>query len=146
VLRAASIDYAAMAHKDDDHLSARAKRLTRHLPEIGTFLPKTRPAIGGAKRAGSFARKAADKSLKRFGMGGGDIIRYWPEIAGERLARLTKPERIKKTPEGDVLVLKVSRSAAMEVQHRVPELLDRANRLAGAGRLVRIEIVQGPLS
>jgi hypothetical protein len=146
VSRAASIDYAPMADKDDDLLSARGRRLTRHLPEIGTFLPKTRAPMPGAKRAGSFARKAAGQSLKRFGMGGGDILRYWPEIAGERLARLTRPERIKKTPEGDVLVLKVSRAVAMEVQHKGPELLDRANRLAGAGRLIRIEIVQGPLS
>jgi len=140
------LDYVRMADKDDDLLSTRGKRLTRHLPEIGTFLPKTRPAIGGAKRAGSFARQAADKSLKRFGMGGGDVLRYWPEIAGERLARLTRPERIKKTPDGDVLVIRVSRAAAMEVQHRSADLLDRANRLAGAGRLIRIEIVQGPLS
>jgi len=146
VLRAASIDYAAMADKDDDLLSARGKRLTRHLPEVGTFLPKTRPPIRGAKRAGGFARKAADKSLKRFGMGGGDILRYWPDIAGERLARLTRPEQIKKTPEGDVLVVKVSRAAAMEIQHKAADLLDRANRLAGAGRLIRIEIVQGPLN
>jgi hypothetical protein len=145
VYRAASIDYALMTDKDDELLSDRARRLTRHLPEIGTFLPKTRPPMRGAKRAGSFARKAADKSLKRFGMGGGDIIRYWPQIAGERLARLSRPEQIKKTPEGDVLVLKVARAAAMEIQHKVPDLLDRANRLAGAGRLIRIEIVQGPL-
>gem|GEM_PF-1705297 len=145
VYRAASIDYALMTDKDDELLSGRGRRLTRHLPEIGTFLPKTRPPIRGAKRAGSFARKAADKSLKRFGMGGGDIIRYWPQIAGERLARLSRPEQIKKTPEGEVLVLKVARAAAMEIQHKTPDLLDRANRLAGAGRLIRIEIVQGPL-
>ncbi len=134
-----------MKAKDDNHLSAHAKRLTRHLPEIGTFLPRTKPAFRGMRRAGPFARKAAAKSLARFGFAGGDVIRFWAEIAGPRLARVTRPEKIKKTPEGDVLVLKVSRAAAMEVQHKIPELLDRANRIAGAGRLVRIEIVQGPL-
>lgn len=134
-----------MNAKDDDLLSPRGKRLTRHLPEIGTFLPKTRAPIRAARRAGAFAKKAADKSLRRFGFSGGDVIRYWGEIAGPRLARVTRPERIKKTPDGDVLVLKVASAAAMEVQHKVPELLDRANRIAGAGRLIHIEIIQGPL-
>jgi len=134
-----------MSDKNDDGLSPRGQRLTRHLPEIGTFLPKTRPPIRGAKRAGVFAQKAAQKSLKRFGMGGGDILRQWPQIAGERLARVTRPERIKKTPDGDVLVLKVARAAAMEVQHKVPELLDRANQMSGTGRLIKIEIHQGPV-
>ncbi len=134
-----------MRDKTDDELSPRARRLTGHLPAFGTFLPKTKGPLRGAKRAGVFARKAADKSLKRFGMGGGDILRYWPEIAGPSLARVTRPVRVRKTPEGDVLVLKVARARALEVQQKVPELLDRANRLAGAGRLIRIEIEQGPL-
>jgi len=134
-----------MRDKDDDDLSPRARRLTRHLPEIGTFLPKTRAPMRGAKRAGAFAQKAAKNSLKRFGMGGGDILRLWPEIAGERLARVTRPERIRKTPDVDVLVLKVARAAAMEIQHKMPELLDRANQMAGTGRIIQIEIHQGPV-
>ena len=145
MLVGASIDNRGMDAKDDKHLTAKGRRLTEHLPEIGTFLPKTKPPFRGAKRAAVFARKAAGKSLKRFGMGGGEILRYWPDIAGERLARLTRPERIKKGPDGDVLVLKVAHAASMEVQHNAADLLDRANRLAGTGRLVRIEIIQGPL-
>jgi len=126
-------------------LSARKHRLTDHLPDIGTHLPKTRSAQKSPKRAGPLGKKAAAKSLARFGFEGGDVIRFWPDIAGERLARVTKPERIKRTPQGDVLVIKVSAAAAMEVQHKVAELLERANRIAGSGKLARIEIIQGPV-
>ncbi len=155
---APSIDNWAMNANDDDinpqtrpptkdakELSPRARRLTGHLPEIGSHLPKTRAPFRGPKRAGPVAKKAAAKALARFGFSGGDVIRFWPEIAGSRLAKVTRPERIKKTPDGDVLVLKVANAAAMEIQHKVPQLLERANQMAGNGRLARIEIIQGPI-
>jgi len=127
-------------------IAARKLRMTAHLPEIGTPLPKTRTAFRGPKRAGPMAKKAASKSLAKFGFEGGGIIRFWPEIAGERLATVTRPERIKRMPEGDVLVLKVANAAAMEVQHKMSELLERANQIAGSGKLARIEIIQGPIN
>lgn len=136
-----------MAKRDDDNdgLTPRARRLTAHLPEVGrNMLPKTRPAMRGAKRAGVLAQKTAKPSLQRFGFQGGDIIRDWNEIAGERLKLVTRPQRIKRMPDGNVLVLKVARAAAMEVQHKAPELIDRANQLTGA-KLIRIEIIQGPI-
>lgn len=142
---ALSIDNCAMNANEDEKKAAKTRRMTGHLPEIGTHLPKTRGANRAPKRAGPMAKKAAAKALARFGFDGGDVIRFWSDIAGPRLSLVTRPERIKKTPDGDVLVLKVSNAAAMEVQHKVPELLERANQIAGAGRLARIEIIQGPL-
>ncbi len=134
-----------MSRKPADPTSPRARRLTAHLPEVGhALLPKTRPAIKGAKRASVLAQKTAKKALTRFGFQGGDILRDWAEIAGEKLAQVTAPQRIKRMPEGNVLVLKVARAAAMEVQHKGPVLMEKANQLTGA-KLVRIEIIQGPI-
>lgn len=134
-----------MARKTDDTLSPRARRLTAHLPEVGhALLPKTRPAIKGAKRASVLVQKTAKKALTRFGFQGGDILRDWAEIAGEKLAQVTAPQRIKRMPDGNVLVLKVAGAAALQVQQMAPQLMEKANQLTGA-KLVRIEIIQGPI-
>ncbi len=134
-----------MARKPDDPLSPRARRLTGHLPEMGrNLLPKTRPAIRGAKRASVLVQKPTKKALARFGFQGGDIIRDWAEIAGEKLAAVTKPQRVKRMPDGNVLLLKVAGAAAPQVQQEAPKLIEKANLLTGA-KLIRIEIMQGPL-
>jgi hypothetical protein len=73
-----------------------------------------------------------------------DIRRQWDEIVGEKLARLTAPEKLTKGPDGLVLTITVAGSAAPFVQHQTPLFLERL-RLAGAD-VVAMTMKQGAIS
>ena len=47
---------------------------------------------------------------------------------------------------GGVLELKVDGPAAALIQHQAPPILDRVNLYLGAGTVVKLRIVQGPLA
>lgn len=71
------------------------------------------------------------------------LQRRWPEIAGEKLALLTAPEKLSHGPDGATLTVRCAGSAAPFVQHQVPLIQERC-ALAGAP-VVRVALVQGPL-
>jgi len=85
--------------------------------------------------------------LKKRGFETADILLRWDEIAGEKLARRTVPERLTKPQSGGpgVLVLRAGGPAALLVQHETPRIIERVNSYFGFQAVDRIRIVQGPL-
>lgn len=102
------------------------------------------------------------KAFARYGFTYGDILVRWPEIAGERLAAVSQPERIRwpraakaKADEGEMaalparrqqnqggtLVLKVAAGHALLVQHEIPTLIERINTFYGYQAVTRVKIV-----
>ena len=71
----------------------------------------------------------------------------WREIVGETLAQRTEPVKLTKSRggEGAVLELKVDGPAAALIQHQAPDILSRVNLFLGAGSVVRLRVVQGPV-
>lgn len=89
---------------------------------------------------------------KRAGMTIG-LVQSWDEIAGERLAALTRPERIvwpRRRHEDDpfepaTLVIACSGAAALRLQHETGEIIGRVNAFLGFGAIGRVKIVQKPV-
>ena len=83
------------------------------------------------------------------GFAQGDVIRHWPEIAGDLLARYTLPDRItfpRGQRTGGLLHLQVATSAvATEVQHLEPLIVEKVNTYFGYGAVKGIHIFQRPL-
>jgi hypothetical protein len=81
------------------------------------------------------------------------LVQSWEEIAGPRLAGLTRPEKIvwpRRRDEGDphepaTLVVACSGAAAMRLQHETAELLGRVNAFLGYGAVGRVRILQKPI-
>jgi hypothetical protein len=81
------------------------------------------------------------------------LVQSWEEIAGVRLAALTRPERIawpRRLHEDDpfqpaTLVIACEGFAALHVQHEADEIVARANAFLGFGAIGRIRIVQKPV-
>ncbi|MEM9206975.1 MAG: DciA family protein [Pseudomonadota bacterium] len=92
-----------------------------------------------------------DPTLRRRGFARGDIVRHWREIAGERLAKMSMPERIRwpqrpgDRDTGGTLVIRVDGAAALEIQHKTEILKDRVNAYFGYAAISSIKIVQGPV-
>lgn len=104
---------------------------------------------GGARAVGQTLGKLTAAAYGRRGFAEGDIIRHWPEIAGELLARHTLPDRI-VFPRGrrndGLLHLQVGTSAvATEVQHLEPLIIEKVNAYFGYGAVKGIHIFQRPL-
>ena len=89
---------------------------------------------------------------KRAGMSVG-LVQAWDEIAGPRLARMTRPERIawpRRLTEYDpfepaTLIIACEGSAALHVQHEAGEIVGRVNAFLGFAAIGRIKIVQKPV-
>lgn len=108
---------------------------------------RTRPALRPAPRAGKALTKLIRDLDTRFGKGASALEPRWTEIVGERLARVTRPQKLIKGRgnTAGTLELKVAGAAALLVQHQSQEIIDRVNLFLGPGSVDRLRISQGPV-
>lgn len=101
-------------------------------------------SVGAAlpKLTGRYAGRAAPLAQLRA---------VWPEIAGRELAGQLLPEKLLGLPRGKpaeerpaTLRIRCSGVAALELQHRQAELIDRINAFFGYRAIGRIALAQGP--
>lgn len=116
----------------------------------------SRPPIG--RSVGSLLPQLTKKALEHFGFPAAAILTDWGIIAGADLAAYTAPERLRwpKTAgnggdddagaNGATLILRVEGPRALEVQHRIPQLIERINRHFGFLAITDIRILQAPLA
>ncbi|ESQ92120.1 hypothetical protein ABAC460_04335 [Asticcacaulis sp. AC460] len=78
------------------------------------------------------------------------LQRRWPEIAGEKLAKLCEPVRLIKgragSSQGGALEIRVAGAYAPLIQHQAGPLVDRINLFLGGKPVDRLRIIQGPLT
>jgi len=82
-----------------------------------------------------------------------DLLRAWPEIAGEEFRDSTRPEKIdwpRRVNEDDpfkpaTLVLACEPSSALFLQHEIGAILERTNMFLGFNAVDRIKILQKPV-
>jgi hypothetical protein len=77
--------------------------------------------------------------------GGGLLVRLktnWPGIVGADWAGVSWPAAV--GPDGS-LKLRVAPTAALELQHRAPLVIERINIFFGRAAVTRLILVQGPL-
>lgn len=108
---------------------------------------RTRPLPRPAPRAGRALQGLIKELDAKFGRGAGALEPRWREIVGDRLARVTRPQKLTKGRggAGGVLELRVAGAAALLVQHQSEDILQRVNLFLGAGAVDRLRIAQGPI-
>ncbi len=108
------------------------------------------PKRGGGPRAlGHSLAKVTKAVFGKRGFADGAILKDWPTIAGEHLARHSLPEKVfypKGARTGGILHLRIDNgSMATELQHLEPLLIERINGYFGFSAVERLKITQGPL-
>lgn len=110
--------------------------------------PRSR-GFSAASAAGEAAMRAA--AAKR-GIAEMRLISCWPEIVGPRLARLSRPERVRHNRGGHalggVLIIAVSGPRASEVELEIPQIIERVNAFYGYRAVVDVKLTQaavGPI-
>ena len=108
---------------------------------------RTRPAPRPAPKAGRALQGLIKELDGKLGRGAGALEPRWREIVGERLARVTRPQKLTRGrgENGGTLELRVAGPAALLVQHQSEEILQRVNLFLGPGAVDKLRIAQGPV-
>ncbi|WP_347301964.1 DUF721 domain-containing protein [Croceibacterium sp. TMG7-5b_MA50] len=107
-----------------------------------------RPRGGPARAVADLVPQIGRAAFRRFGFVQASVVTRWPEIVGERHARVCRPESI-RFPVGEksegVLQLVVVPAHAPIIQHLVPEIVERVNRFFGYRAVARVKLRQGAI-
>lgn len=100
--------------------------------------------------SGSLARAVAgilDPAARRRGFAAASLLADWPAIVGTALARRCQPAALQpaRGSAGGTLVLHATGAAALEVQHAIPQLVERINGHFGFRAVRHVRLVQAPL-
>ena len=108
---------------------------------------RTRPAPRPAPKAGRALQGLIKDLDGKLGRGAGALEPRWREIVGERLARVTRPQKLTRGrgESGGTLELRVAGPAALLVQHQSEDILQRVNLFLGPGAVTKLRIAQGPV-
>ena len=107
---------------------------------------KDAPRRGHARACGDLVGDIAGTSFKRFGFVQGAVVSRWPEIVGDRYAKVSTPESI-RFPQGKkvggTLTLTVEGAHAPLMQHLGPLIIERVNRFLGYEAVSKLVFRQG---
>lgn len=89
--------------------------------------------------------QVASKALGKKGLGYGKLVTDWRLIAGADLGEATAPLKLafpRSERTDATLTLEVTPARAVEVQHVLPQLIERVNAVFGYRAVARIKLVQ----
>ena len=102
---------------------------------------------GGAPRAiAELMPEIGRTAFRRFGFVQSSVVTRWPEVVGDRHARVCAPESIRFPPgekSDGILQLVVVPAHAPLIQHVIPEIIERVNRFFGYKAVVKVKMRQG---
>ena len=87
--------------------------------------------------------------IKKRGFSSGEIIKYWTEIVGKKLAKHSVPIKIKngfKNREGGILEIKVDGPMALDFQLMEEQIVEKINSFYGFRAIHKIRILQDLVS
>ena len=108
--------------------------------------PYERPRGGAARPIAELMPEIGRTAFRKFGFVQSSVVTRWPEIVGERHARACAPESI-RFPIGEkrdgILQLVVKPAFAPQIQHSIPEIVERVNRFFGYAAVAKVKLRQG---
>lgn len=111
------------------------------------FKPRFQPAA----RLNDLVPAVIKPVFERYGFSSAEILTKWAAYAGADVARYTAPERLKWPREhgekdtGATLILRVDGARALDVQYKIPQLIERINAAFGYRAVTSIKLIQAPL-
>lgn len=106
------------------------------------------PRANRARQVSELLPDVGRAAFRRFGFVQSSVISRWPEIVGEKYARVSAPDSL-RFPHGErtrgTLTLTVAGAHATMMQHITPEIVERVNRFFGYAAVERIVIRHGEI-
>jgi hypothetical protein len=108
-----------------------------------------RPRGAGVRPIAELMPEIGRTAFRKFGFVQSSVVTRWPEIVGERHARVCTPESIRFAPgerRDGILQLVVVPAHAPIISHVIPEIIERVNRFFGYAAVSRVKLRQGPVN
>lgn len=104
----------------------------------------------GFAAASAMAKASVRRAAGRRGIAEARLLTHWPDVAGARLAQITRPTKVKQRGGhalAGVLVLSVDGARASEIEHEIPQIIERVNAFYGYSAIadVQLQRATGPL-
>jgi hypothetical protein len=102
---------------------------------------------GRLRALGAEVPRIAAPILGKRGLGEAQLIAEWASIIGPALAEHASPDRLSFTRgerRDGTLHLRVASAAALEIQHREPQIIERINAFFGYRAVARLRLVHAP--
>jgi len=103
--------------------------------------------MSGPRHMSRMIPDVAGKALGKKGLGYGKLVTDWATIVGADLGEATAPVKL-SFPKGErtdaTLTIDIIPARAIEVQHSMPQLIERVNAVFGYRAVARIKLVQRP--
>lgn len=109
-------------------------------------MPARKRGRGGFRSAGAAVAPGVTPLAAKQGFAEAAVLLRWPEVVGEALAALCHPVKVsygRGAELGATLLVRADGPAAIEVGHRVPQILERINAHYGYRAIARLRITQG---
>lgn len=104
------------------------------------------PRGGRPRSVGEVVPHVGGAAFRRFGFVQSAVVTRWPEIVGDRYARVSTPEMIRfpvgKREDGTLHLL-VEGAFATMLTHAAPAVIARVNRFFGYSAVARLQVRQG---
>ncbi len=142
-------DTSRASGTDQDKARIAAKNAARKRQRI-TPLAGDRDRYTGLRNVAPLVSNLTRPLVRKRGFFQAEILLHWGEIVGPALENCTLPVRY--TPPrgenggGGTLMVRVSGPMALELQHRMPQIIDRVNTYFGYRAVERIKMMQGEIS
>jgi hypothetical protein len=100
-------------------------------------------------RLDKHARDLFRPAFERYGQAWADLLRQWPAVAGEELARISRPERLSKsTRNGETftrLIVRCAPGSALLVEHDQTRIVERINVVYGFRFVDGLKVISGDI-
>jgi hypothetical protein len=102
---------------------------------------------GGLRRLPDLLTRLLDPASRRRGLAEARVLTDWPSIVGAGLAARCQPVKLTGGGHGHggVLHVHVAGTAALELQHSEPQLIERINSYFGHPAVARLRLIQAPV-
>ena len=101
---------------------------------------------GGLRRLPDLLTRLLDPASRRRGLAEARVLTDWPSIVGAALAARCQPVKLTGGGHGHggILHVHVAGTAALELQHSEPQLIERINSYFGHPAVARLRLIQAP--
>lgn len=110
-----------------------------------TSASRSGPLRHGLHPLSRLVRRAVAPGFQAQGFAAAEVLIRWPEIVGVDVASVCQPERLSGGRAGGTLIIRAAGAAALELQHRAPQVIDRVNHYFGYPAVQRLKLIQAPL-
>lgn len=131
--------------RKSENAKSNADRATRG--KIIAFLEKNRgkPQYRPTPSASTATNRVMRRLSKQFGPGANALQSHWPQIIGEKWAKVSRPAHVRGSKDGKTLTIIAQGPAATLIQANSGQLLDKINQFLGAGAISKLRVQQGQI-